>query len=110
MDSAIIAVMRLIAVFLAATLTATGCMSTSYQISGAEIQRMAALAPEVRGQQVRVVQQLTDNETTGAEPVTGQTQIIFMPRIYVTDDDRHHGGFGNGGYGYSGGGGGGGSV
>jgi hypothetical protein len=99
-----------LAVILAGTVFASGCMSSSYKISGGEIQRLATLPPEARGQQVRLVQQLNDHETDPVDPVTGETQIVFMPRIgiYVTDDDRHHGGYGNGGYGYSGGGGGGG--
>ena len=89
---------RVGAVILAGTLFSTGCLSSSYKIPGNEVQRLASLAPETRGQRVRVMQELGDADATPQQPVSGETQIIFMPRIGIDigDDDYRRGGYGGG--------------
>jgi hypothetical protein len=81
--------MRLLASILAASLV-VGCGTTSYQISGRELQRLASLPPEARGQSVRVVQQMSDADVGPAQPVTAETQIVIFPRPIVYDDYRRH--------------------
>ncbi|MDB4955917.1 MAG: hypothetical protein JWO36_3486 [Myxococcales bacterium] len=99
---------QLRAALLAGTVFATGCLSSSYKIPGGEVQRLASLAPEARGQRVRVVQQINEDNAAPAQPASGETQIIFMPRIGIdiSDDDYRRGGYGGGynGGGFNGGG------
>jgi hypothetical protein len=75
--------MRLLSVALASCVLATGCASTSYKIPGNELQRLAAAHPEVRGQRVRVQQELGEAEVGPPQPVTAETQIVFFPHINV---------------------------
>jgi len=72
--------MRALAMFLAFTV---GCATTNYKIPAGELQRLAATPPEVRGQHVRVIQQLGDDDLGPAYPVEEQTQIVIFPQINV---------------------------
>jgi hypothetical protein len=101
--------MRALAMFLALTV---GCSSTNYKISGGELQRLAATPPEVRGQHVRVVQQLSDADLGPAYPVEAQTQIVIFPEVnvYGPYERRRYYSYGNGGSGLKVGGNGGGGV
>jgi hypothetical protein len=101
--------MRALATFLAASVFATGCLSSSYRVTGDEIQRLAMLPPEARGQHVRVVQQLQDSDVGPAQPVTHETQIVLIPTIEVDDGRRRGGGGWSGGGGWGSGNRGGGS-
>lgn len=78
--------MRLLAISLATSLLAGGCATSTYKISGAELERLAQLPPEQRGQSVRVTQQLTDTDPGAPQPVTEGTNIVFMPNITVVDE------------------------
>ena len=106
--------MRTLALVLAASLVSgvVGCGTTSYKIPGSELQRLASLPPETRGQRVRVIQELSDADVGPAQPVTAETQIVFFPTVIVNDGDYRRrdsgGGWGRGAN--TGGGGGGGGV
>ncbi len=88
--------MRFLATALAVSLVA-GCSTTTYQISNAELVRLAQLPPEQRGQSVRVTQQLTDADLGQPQPVTAETQIVLFPQIIVGPDPRRREGWGPGG-------------
>jgi hypothetical protein len=78
--------MRSLALCLAAATlasSATGCLTASYKISGAELARLTTLPPEQRGQQVRVVQELSASDVDPADPVDGNTQIVIIPVVHV---------------------------
>jgi hypothetical protein len=107
--------MRLVAAVLAATVVTAGCASNSYKIPAKELQRLATLPPEVRGQHVRVIQELTNADVGPAEPVSAETQIVVFPEVNVYGParggrfhDHRHGTFGSGGNVPTGNGGGGG--
>ena len=51
--------MRLVAMVTAGLLVGTGCAANSYKIPTSELQRIAALPPEVRSQRVLVSQEIT---------------------------------------------------
>jgi hypothetical protein len=104
--------MRLIAVVLAAVTFAGGCAANSYRIPNSELQRLATVPPEARGQKVRVIQEISGTEVAPAERVGPDTEIIFIPNINFSPGPRYHrvgGGVGGsgGGIGKIGGGGGG---
>ena len=89
-----------------------GCLTNTYKIPTTELQRLAATPPELRAEQVRVVQEFEGDSPPSQPRVTGETQVVFVPRtvIVVGDGRRPHGrgGRGGGGGGKLGGGGGGG--
>lgn len=66
----------------------TGCVSSSHRIPHGELARLAAAPPEVRGERVRVVQQLSDHEGPPAESVGVHTRIIFVPDIRISTGVR----------------------
>jgi len=85
--------------------------------------RLAATPPEVRGQHVRVVEQLSDADLGPAHPVNESTQLVLFPEVNVYGPERRrygnsigggpngnlagvHGGHAGGGHGGFGGGGG----
>jgi hypothetical protein len=72
----------------------TACGTTSYEIPRSELRRLSQLPPADRGKDVRVVQQLTDADVGPEQPVTGDTQIVIFPDVYVAGG----GGGGRGGY------------
>jgi hypothetical protein len=77
--------------FLAVVVTASaaqGCAGPTYQISRGELARLATIAPENRGASVRVEQELgSGTRTEGQETVTSDTQIVFFPRVIVTNEN-----------------------
>jgi hypothetical protein len=81
MDSAIISRMLKPTALLLALVT--GCGTTSYKIPASELQRLATLPPEQRGQNVRVVQQLSDADVGEPQPVNSETQIVIFPTLEV---------------------------
>ncbi len=96
--------MRVIAVVAAAALLG-GCLTNTYNISRSELQRLAATPPEARSQSVRVVQEFEGDSPPSQARVSGETEVIFVPRtVIVVGDGRHHHG-GRGGSGGRGGGG-----
>jgi hypothetical protein len=78
--------MRLLSIGLA---IAAGCTSTSYTIRGPELVRLAALPPELRGEHVRVAQELSDVDVGPRAPVTAETQVVFFPQIEVSGPEDH---------------------
>ena len=85
-----------LALVLATALPLGACGTTTYQISASELQRLATLPPEQRGQNVRVVQQLSDADVGAPQPVNTETQIVFFPTIVVDSGGgrRRGGGWG----------------
>ena len=81
-----------------------GCATTSYKIPATELQRLAQVPPEQRGQHVRVIQQLGDDRRRAGVARRRQTQIVIFPQInvYGPYERRRY-------YNYGGGGGGGGN-
>jgi hypothetical protein len=98
--------MQLLAGILAGSVLATGCAATTYHIPASELQRLAAMPPETRGQHVRVVQQLSDGEVEPAQPVTAETEVVLFPEPNVWGPERRRwygSGGASGGGGWSGG-------
>jgi hypothetical protein len=114
--------MRILAVFLAASVSTGGCASHTYQIPASELQRLAITPPQDRGLHVRVVQQLGEEGAAPAQGVDGDTELVIFPQLNILGPDRgryygpggftdhrRSGGGSGGGPNLSGGGGGGGS-
>src|SRR5262245_605710 len=59
---------RVVAALTAAALLAAGCLSHEYRISRPELERLAQLPPEARGQRVRVVQLLGERRADAVPP------------------------------------------
>lgn len=84
-----------LASLLAASALASGCASNTYTIPSAELQRLATLPPEARGQRVRVVQELSDADVGPLQPVTSETQVVVFPPLTPFDGpERRRGGSG----------------
>jgi len=67
---------RLAALLVAAALPLAGCLTNTYRIPPAELARLAQTPPEQRGNQVRVVQDLTTSDSPApAAPVTAETHV-----------------------------------
>ncbi|MBL0213395.1 MAG: hypothetical protein IPQ07_05905 [Myxococcales bacterium] len=75
--------MRLLSVVMAGLLVGTGCAANSYTIPHSELQRLSTLPPEQRSERVLVSQEITGSEVENAQPVTGDTEIIFIPQINI---------------------------
>jgi hypothetical protein len=80
--------MRLNAVITATALFASACGSTSFRIPPAELARLATLPPEVRGDHVRVVEQLEATDSVGVNEVSSGTPV--QPRQRGTSEGLHH--------------------
>ncbi len=91
--------MRALAGLLAGSLIAAGCGVNSYRIPTTELARIAQTPPEARGQHVRVIQDIVASDVPAADPVTGETQIIFVPQVNISASahPRSHRGGGLGG-------------
>lgn len=100
--------MRLVAIVTAGLLVGTGCAANSYQIPSSELQRIAAMPPEVRSQRVLVSQEITASDVGQAQPVTESTEVVWVPEIRIggTYSGGYRGGSGVSTGGHSGGGGG----
>jgi hypothetical protein len=94
--------MRGLAVVLAGSLIAGGCTVNSYRIPPSELARLARVAPEARGQHVRVIQEVIASDVPVAPPITNETQIVIVPQVNISAGARrptHGGGWGSGGSG-----------
>lgn len=95
-----------VGIVLSLAMAASGCAS-SYRIPGGELQRIAAQPPESRGYKVRVVQDILESGSPGAERVEQDTQIILVPNFHISvAGGPRRGPMGHGGGHVSGGGGG----
>lgn len=65
-----------------------GCLANTYKIPPRELARLAATEPAQRGDRVRVVQELAGDTAPAAQPVTGETHIIFVPRTVIVVNSR----------------------
>jgi len=91
--------MRALAVVLAGSLIAGGCSVNSYKIPTSELARLAQVAPEARGQHVRVIQEIVESDVPAAPRVSGETEIVIVPQINVGASAHRapsHGGGGGG--------------
>ena len=83
---------RLLAISMAASLV--GCVANSYRIPSNNLQQLAQVAPEQRGQSVRVIQEISESSAPPAERVDGGTDVIIAPRIHVSTGVHVSGGGG----------------
>jgi len=88
--------MRLVAVSLAALLV-SGCASNAYRIPGKDLAQLSQVAPEQRGERVRVIQEIGDSSAPPAERVDGSTEVIIGPRVHISTGVHLNGGGGGGG-------------
>jgi hypothetical protein len=72
---------RTLALFLA--FSVAGCGSNTFRVERGELQRLAQLPPESRGQSVMVEQDLTSTDVAPQPAVSADTSIFIGPRIYV---------------------------
>jgi hypothetical protein len=68
--------MRRLVAALGAAVLVTGCVANTYKITDRELVRLSQMPPEVRGQSVRVVQDITEANVPPAQPVTAETRIV----------------------------------
>ncbi len=81
--------MRVTAVVAAAALLG-GCLTNTSRIPPAELARLAATPPEQRAERVRVIQEFEGNSPPAQPTVTGETQVVFVPRTVIVVDGGHH--------------------
>lgn len=96
--------MRALAVVLAVSLVA-GCGVNSYRIPTGELARLAQAPPAVRGEHVRVVQDIVASDVPTAPPVSSETEIVVIPQVNISAGVRTRGrggGWGGGGGGSGG--------
>jgi hypothetical protein len=90
-------------------LVLAACPANTYRISRGELQRLAQIAPENRGQEVEVEQELGGSDTASQPAVSDSTEVYIGPRVYVGggvgSGPREPSGGGHSGGGRSGGGG-----
>jgi hypothetical protein len=82
--------MRVLVVFLIASLVATGCSSSTYKIPGKELRRLATIEPAARGEVVRVQQELSDPDLGPYQPITSETRIELFPWPDFVGPDRRN--------------------
>jgi hypothetical protein len=80
--------MRLLALVLAGSVLGTGCATNSYEIRGSELQRLASMPPESRGQHVRLAEEVSETRTEPVQRVMPESQIIFFPEPNVWGPER----------------------
>ena len=73
--------MRALVVVLAGSLIASGCAVNSYKIPPDELARLARVPPEGRGEHVRVVQRVGEDDLGPQHPVEAETQIVVFPDV-----------------------------
>jgi hypothetical protein len=71
--------MRAVAVVLVGSIVASGCATSTYQIPAGELARLAHTPPELRGQHVRVVQEVLETDV----PTAPEARIFFLPYVEV---------------------------
>lgn len=70
---------------------ATGCLSSSHRIGKGELVKLSQIAPEQRGDNVRVVQNLGHQEgPPRAERVQSNTVVVVHAPIWVDGSPHHH--------------------
>ncbi|HWO13735.1 MAG TPA: hypothetical protein VNN80_29735 [Polyangiaceae bacterium] len=75
----------------AAALLLSGCLSQSYEISAPELQRLVELAPEQRGEHVRVTQQTAfANDASDLPPEVDAADWALIIASQSSSDDEHH--------------------
>ncbi len=78
--------------FLGLALGSTGCLSTSHRVSKGELMKLSQVAPEQRGEKVRVVQGVGNSEgPPRAERVNNNTVVVVHSPVWVDGRPHHHG-------------------
>jgi len=76
------------AVHVSACLLSSGCLSQSYEVSAPELQRLVELAPEARGERVRVTQQTVfASDTSDLSP---ELDAADWALLLASDVNTHH--------------------
>src|SRR5262245_33758520 len=76
--------MRGLALAVAGPLLASACSVHRHRIPPDELARLARIAPDARGQRVRVVQDIVASDVPAAPPVTRETQVVIVPEVDVS--------------------------
>jgi len=77
---------------LAAVALLGGCLSSSHRISKSELGKLAQVAPQVRGEKVRVTQALgTQSSPPRQDGVQGNTVVVIHSPIWVSGRPHRHG-------------------
>ena len=72
-------------------LVSSACLSTSHRISKGELQSLARVAPEQRGEKVKVVQSIgSQDDPPPADRVQGSTVVYVHSPIWIDGHPRHH--------------------
>lgn len=74
----------------AIALVTQACSPTTYKIKGSELENLTQIAPEQRGDHVRLTQDWRETDVPAAGPITGETQIIVVPNFEVIGGNRNH--------------------
>jgi hypothetical protein len=69
------------ALALAAAVTVSACLPNTYEIHRAELARLVAIDPALRGARVEVEQELAGSELERATPVTSSTQVVVVGAV-----------------------------
>src|SRR5688572_14326929 len=77
------------AILLAGTMLSAGCLSTAHRVPRAELQRLAQLPPEQRGQRVRVTQAWAGDEGPPPAPHVDNSTVVV---VHSHDHGGHYGG------------------
>ncbi|MEZ4359241.1 MAG: hypothetical protein R3B48_03605 [Kofleriaceae bacterium] len=66
------------AAWLLAVFSLSACLPSTYEIHRAELARLAATPPELRGARVEIEQEIVGTELESAQPVGGSTQVVAV--------------------------------
>ncbi len=88
-------------------LLSSACLSSTHRVSKGELRKLVSVAPEQRGDQVRVLQSIgSRDDPPAADRVQGGTVVYVRAPIWIGGSPRHHDyqahGAGNSGSGASG--------
>jgi hypothetical protein len=76
---------------LGAALLSTACLSTSHRVSKGELRHLVTVAPEQRGDQVRVVQSIgSRDDPPRTDRVRGNTVVYVSSPIWIGGRPHHH--------------------
>ncbi len=72
-------------------LLSTACLSTSHRVSKGELRKLVTVAPEQRGDEVRVVQSIgSGDDPPRADRVQGGTAVYIHAPIWIGGQPHHH--------------------
>lgn len=81
-----------ITLLMAVTLAGSACLSSSHRISKSELGKLAQVAPQVRGEKVRVTQALgSQSNPPRQDGVRGNTVVVVHSPIWIGGRPHRHG-------------------